>query len=86
MPPKGKYIFGTAKIGEEGQIIIPKDALDTLAFKPGDSLTILGDDDPINGGIALVRTEIFMKTARNILNSIYGNDEGENSGPDDSQS
>lgn len=24
--PKGKHIFGTVKVGERGQIVIPKDA------------------------------------------------------------
>ena len=70
--PKGKHIFGTTTIGERGQIVIPKKARDILGLKSGDSLTVLGDEDPVNGGIALVRTDIFMATARNILDSIYG--------------
>jgi AbrB family looped-hinge helix DNA binding protein len=49
--PKGKYVFGTVKVGEKGQIVIPKDARKIFDIKPGDSLLMLGD---IDQGIALV--------------------------------
>ncbi|MEE1043682.1 MAG: AbrB/MazE/SpoVT family DNA-binding domain-containing protein, partial [Clostridia bacterium] len=42
--PKGKYVFGTAKVGEKGQIVIPKEARDIFNIKPGDNLLILGDE------------------------------------------
>ncbi len=41
----GKHVFGTAKIGEKGQIVIPKEARELFGIKPGDSLLILGDED-----------------------------------------
>ena len=47
----GKYIFGPAKVGEKGQIVIPKDARDAFGIKPGDSLMVVGDE---NSGIALI--------------------------------
>ena len=40
----GKYIFGPAKVGEKGQIVIPKDARDAFGIKPGDSLMVVGDE------------------------------------------
>jgi len=40
---QGKYIFGTAKVGERGQIVIPKEAREVMNIKPGDTLLILGD-------------------------------------------
>ena len=41
--PKGKHIFGTAKVGEKGQIVIPKEARTLFGVQPGDTLLILGD-------------------------------------------
>jgi len=58
-----KYIFGVCKIGEKGQIVIPKDARSTYNLKPGDSLLMLGDEK----GMALVKTEIFSSIASEIL-------------------
>ena len=54
--PKGKHIFGTVKVGEKGQIVIPKEAREVFGIKPGDSLLVLGDKTK---GLALVRTQIF---------------------------
>ena len=52
----GKYIFGVVKVGDKGQIVIPKDARNVYGIKPGDSLIMLGDER----GIALLKTEIFQ--------------------------
>ena len=42
--PKGKHIFGTAKVGEKGQIVIPKEARDLFHIQPGDTLLFLADE------------------------------------------
>ena len=34
--PKGKHIFGTAKVGEKGQIVIPKEARTLFGVQPGE--------------------------------------------------
>lgn len=39
----GKCICGTVKVGERGQIVIPKKARDYFGIKPGDTLAVLGD-------------------------------------------
>ena len=51
----GKYIFGVVKVGDKGQIVIPRDARKQYDIKPGDALLLLGD----NSGMALVKTQIF---------------------------
>ena len=53
---KGKYIFGVVKVGERGQIVIPKEAREIYNIKAGDSLLVLGDKK----GMAVVKTEIFQ--------------------------
>ena len=52
----GKYIFGVVKVGDKGQIVIPRDARKIYNIKPGDSLMMLGDQK----GIALLKTEVFQ--------------------------
>ena len=52
----GKYIFGVVKVGDKGQIVIPRDARTKYDLKPGDALIVLGDER----GMALLKTEIFQ--------------------------
>ncbi len=52
----GKYIFGVVKVGDKGQIVIPKDARKIYNINPGDALIMLGDQK----GIAILKTEIFQ--------------------------
>ena len=40
----GRHIFGTAKVGERGQIVIPKEARDLFHIQPGDTLLFLADE------------------------------------------
>ena len=61
---KGKYIFGVCKVGEKGQIVIPKEASDVFNIKPGDSLLLLGDEKK---GLAIVKTEVFQSVAVEIF-------------------
>ena len=54
--PKGKHIFGTVKVGEKGQIVIPKDAREIFNIQPGDSLVVLGDEAT---GLAIIKNDVF---------------------------
>jgi AbrB family looped-hinge helix DNA binding protein len=52
----GKYLFGVVKVGDKGQIVIPKEARKFYDVKPGDTLMLLGDQK----GMALLKTDIFQ--------------------------
>ena len=41
--PKGKFI-SMVKVGEKGQIVIPKEARDLFHIQPGDTLLFLADE------------------------------------------
>lgn len=50
---EGKYVFGLVKVGERGQIVIPKKAREVFDIKTGNRLIVLGDTK--QGGIALAK-------------------------------
>lgn len=54
VPPRGKHIFGIVRVGERGQIVIPKRARDVFDLVPGSELLVLGDESQ---GIALQRVQ-----------------------------
>ena len=64
VPPKGKHIFGTVRVGERGQIVLPKQAREVFRIKPGDQLVILGDESLEHPGIALMKEEFFLGIAQ----------------------
>ena len=56
-PLRGKHLFGSVRVGERGQIAIPKEARDLFGIKPGDKLVVLGEEGQ---GLALCREDVFM--------------------------
>lgn len=50
---KEKFV-GIAKVGEKGQIVIPKEARDMFDINPGDSIIVLCDKAK---GIALLKAD-----------------------------
>ena len=64
---KGKHIFGTAKINDRGQVVIPKKARELFGINNGDSLIVLGDEA---AGIALIKADVFEKRINDMWNSI----------------
>jgi len=63
---KTKHLFGSVKVGERGQVVIPKEAREIFDIKPGDLLLVLGDTER---GIALVKADALQEFARKILES-----------------
>lgn len=67
LPPKGKHFFGAVKVGERGQIVIPKQAREVFHINPGDSIIVLGDEER---GIAIVKAEDFLLLPTMIAESL----------------
>ena len=73
--PGGKHIlgkansqrvFGTAKVGDRGQIVIPKEARELFNIRPGDTLLIIGEE---NKGLIVSRPELLRDLADEIFES-----------------
>lgn len=64
---KARYVFGTAKVGEKGQIVIPKEARQHYNIQTGDTLLILGDDE---NGMIVTRPEILDRLASQIMENL----------------
>lgn len=65
VPADGKFA-STVKVGEKGQIVIPKAAREMFDIKPGDTLLLLADT---KRGIAIVRRELFTQFTDSVLQS-----------------
>ena len=64
---KQQRVFGTAKVGDRGQIVIPKEARELFGIKPGDTLLILGESET---GLIISRPEVLNKLANEILQNV----------------
>lgn len=62
---KDKFIW-TVKIGDKGQIVIPKEARDIFNYKPGDNLILFGD---IKRGIAIAKHDDYLNFVQQIIDS-----------------
>ena len=78
--PGGKHIlgkrrqqrvFGTAKVGDRGQIVIPKEARELFGIQPGDTLLILGEAET---GLIVSRPEVLNDLANELLNNVKKED------------
>ena len=50
---------GISKVGEKGQIVIPKEARDMFDIKPGDSVVVLCDKKK---GMAIVKANVLEES------------------------
>ena len=61
-----RRVFGTAKVGERGQIVIPKEARELFNIQPGDTLLILGEEET---GLIVSRPEVLTDLADKFFKS-----------------
>ncbi len=60
---RNKYV-GICKVGEKGQIVIPKEVRNIFNIKPGDSVIVLCDKEK---GIALVKSDVIEDLTDKVL-------------------
>lgn len=60
---KGKFV-GICKVGEKGQIVIPKEMRDLFDIKAGDSIIALCDKEK---GIALLKADVVESLTDKVL-------------------
>ncbi|HIS85846.1 MAG TPA: AbrB/MazE/SpoVT family DNA-binding domain-containing protein [Candidatus Faecivicinus avistercoris] len=63
----GRHVFGTVKVGDKGQIVIPKEARVRFGIKPGDTLLVLGDD---RHGLVVTRPDVIRDVAEQVLDGL----------------
>ena len=69
---KGKQrVFGTAKVGDRGQIVIPKEAREFFGIEPGDTLLILGKSET---GLIVTKPETLNDLASKIFQTVEKED------------
>ena len=61
---RDKFV-GISKVGEKGQIVIPKEARDMFDIKPGDSIIVLCDKEK---GIALLKADAIEDLTDKVFN------------------
>lgn len=61
--PDNQYAW-SVKVGEKGQIVIPKEARELFGIKPGDTLLLLGDRDK---GLAIPPRSLMQQLAQKIF-------------------
>ena len=67
MAERGRHLFGQVKVGERGQIVIPKKAREMFGIKPGDSIMVLGAEATTLPGIALIKNEVYGELIERIM-------------------
>ncbi|QQE81053.1 AbrB/MazE/SpoVT family DNA-binding domain-containing protein [Alicyclobacillus sp. SO9] len=78
-------MFGTTKVGERGQIVIPKEAREKFDIQAGDSLFVIGDEE--KQGLAIVKADLLEGFALQILQGIgYFNSNDESTEGDGEES
>lgn len=68
---KPQRVFGTAKVGDRGQIVIPKEARELFGIRPGDTLLIVGEADT---GLIISRPDVLNNLANELLNTVKKED------------
>ena len=67
---------GTVRVGEKGQIVIPKEARDMFGLEPGDTLVLMADKKK---GLALQTVDKLNPLMKTVFNSLPSEDgEGDN--------
>ena len=68
---EGNIFYGTVKVGERGQIVIPKKTRECFDIKPGDSLMVYSDNDKV---FKIVKEDLVRNIAIKMLENVDNKD------------
>lgn len=71
---KGKTFYGSVKVGERGQIVIPKKARDEFDIKAGDRLIVFGDNNRV---FKIMKADRIKDFALKVLEDLDNQDQTE---------
>jgi AbrB family looped-hinge helix DNA binding protein len=67
------FLYGTVKVGERGQVVIPLHARDDFDINPGDLLLCVGDKK--RDGIGLVKADAIKDAIQKVMIGLGENEE-----------
>ncbi|MFQ5821591.1 MAG: AbrB/MazE/SpoVT family DNA-binding domain-containing protein [Candidatus Heimdallarchaeota archaeon] len=79
----GQFHYGTVKVGERGQVVIPSEAREHFNIKPGDRLIVFGHRK--RGGLILVKAAAVKEVMLKVMKGLEEPDENEKSGNETSK-
>jgi AbrB family looped-hinge helix DNA binding protein len=66
-------LYGTVKVGDRGQVVIPADARKELDIKPGDLLLVMSGKN--RRGITMVKADAMKELAEKIMQGLDASEE-----------
>lgn len=70
-----EHFYGTATVGDRGQIVVPADARKKYNINPGDKVLVLGH--PGGGGVVIVKIDALREVFSFFLSSLDKIESGE---------
>ena len=64
MSAKQEHFMATVKVGEKGQVVIPKEIRDMFGIRPGDSLLMMADE---KRGIAIMPPGFMQELMKHVM-------------------
>ena len=65
---RGAHLYGTVKVGDRGQVVIPAEARKELGIKPGDLLFVMAGRN--RRGIAMVKADAMRELVERIMRGL----------------
>ncbi len=69
----GSRLYGTVKVGDRGQVVIPVEARKELDIKPGDLLFVMAGRN--RRGVAMVKADAMKELAEKIMQGLEATDQ-----------
>lgn len=70
---RGAHLYGTVKVGDRGQVVIPAEARKELDIKPGDHLLVMAGRN--RRGITMVKADTMRELAERIMQGLETTEE-----------